>query len=522
MMRIFNFKRTYFFVILLTISSISVGNGEETNQKNIAIHHFMQGEFLLNQGNYALAVLEFQDALSIDPNASTIHVSIADAYRRLGRSKHAEDHLRISIDLDPEDLSNREMLGHLYLINRRYSEAEKEFLVLTNLDLFNDNYITILGDLAKLQERWVESVDYYLKAYEVNPQNFKSLENALQVCLGAELFKRAESICLSLAMAESNNESYWQTYKQITAYNKHYEKTLSAILEIERINGLSIKTLMEKSSIKQEQNKDDEAIKYLLNAFGLDRMNIEIVQRLVSIYLDNENFNEAEFYNDILLKEFSNDPSGFINASIISLNNSLPQKAIDYLQPNIEKFANNYSVHYILGTSYYQVDDLINSEKHLNKALSIFPGSRNSKHTLAMIYDQNGSWMKSDSLYLDLISTDSTDAQAYNNFSYSLVERNDNLELALEMSNIANRLQPKSAPYLDTLGWIYFKLEQYEKALEYIQESYSIDNTNPVILEHLADILKATNQISKANLIYMQAIDIGGDSLSIQQKINIE
>ena len=119
----------------------------------------MQGEFLLNQGNYALAVLEFQDALSIDPNASTIHVSIADAYRRLGRSKHAEDHLRISIDLDPEDLSNREMLGHLYLINRRYSEAEKEFLVLTNLDLFNDNYITILGDLAKLQERWVESVD---------------------------------------------------------------------------------------------------------------------------------------------------------------------------------------------------------------------------------------------------------------------------------------------------------------------------------------------------------------------------
>jgi Flp pilus assembly protein TadD len=522
MMRIFNFKRTYCSVILLTISSISVGNGEETNQKNIAIHHFMQGEFLLNQGNYALAVLEFQDALSIDPNASTIHVSIADAYRRLGRSKHAEDHLRISIDLDPEELSSREMLGHLYLINRRYSEAEKEFLVLANLDLFNDKYITILGDLAKLQERWVESVDYYLKAYEVNPQNFKSLENALQVCLGAELFKRAESICLSLAMAESNNESYWQTYKQITAYNKHYEKTLLAILEIERINGLSIKTLMEKSSIKQEQNKNDEAIKYLLNAFELDKMNIEIIQRLVSIYLDDENFNEAEFYNDILLKEFSNDPSGFINASIISLNNSLPQKAIDYLQPNIEKFTNNYSAHYILGTSYYQVDDLINSEKHLIKALSIFPGSRNSKHTLAMIYDQNGSWMKSDSLYLDLISTDSTDAQAYNNFSYSLVERNDNLELALEMSIIANRLQPKSAPYLDTLGWIYFRLEQYEKALEYVQESYSVDNTNPVILEHLADILKATDQISKANLIYMQAIDIGGDSLLIQRKINIE
>ena len=90
------------------------------------------------------------------------------------------------------------------------------------------------------------------------------------------------------------------------------------------------------------------------------------------------------------------------------------------------------------------------------------------------------------------------------------------------MSIIANRLQPKSAPYLDTLGWIYFKLEQYDKALEYIQASYTIDNTNPVIVEHLADILKATDQISKANLIYMEAIDIGGDSLLIHQKMKIK
>ena len=80
-----------------------------------------------------------------------------------------------------------------------------------------------------------------------------------------------------------------------------------------------------------------------------------------------------------------------------------------------------------------------------------------------MIYDQKGQWVKSDSLYLDLIKTDSTDAQAYNNFVYSLVERKANLELALEMSLIANKIH-KSAPYLDTLGDI-FHLEQYEKSL---------------------------------------------------------
>ena len=509
----------YFFLI---IGSILLAEKGSSNPKELAIHHFMQGEFLLNQGNYALAVLEFQDALDIDPNASTIHISIADAYRRLGRSKHAENHLRIAIDLDPEDLSSREMLGHIYLVNRKYEMAEKEFLVLSNLDVDNDNYISILGDLAKLQERWIQSVDYYLRAYKINSQNYQVLENALQVCLGAELFKKAESICLILAQSDPSNSNYWKTYKQITAYNKNYNNTLLAISEIERIDGPSLKLILEKSAIKQEQNNNDEAIKYLYKAYELDSSNVEVIKRLVSIYLENENFIDAEIINNTLLQKFPDDPSGFINASIISLNNSKPQNAIDYLKPNIEKFENNYSAHYILGTSYYQINDLENSELHLIKALSIFPGSRSSKHTLAMIYDQNGIWIKSDSLYLELITSDSTDAQAYNNFAYSLVERNDNLELALEMSIIANRIQPQSAPYLDTLGWIYFMLEQYDKALEYVQKSYSLDNSNPVIVEHLADILKATDQVSKANLIYMQAIGIGGDSLLIQQKIKME
>ena len=92
---------------------------DEKSNKDLAIHHFMQGEFLLSQGNYALAILEFQDALDIDPNAATIHISIADGYRRLGRSKHAENHLEIAIALDSNDISAREMLGQLYLLNRQ-------------------------------------------------------------------------------------------------------------------------------------------------------------------------------------------------------------------------------------------------------------------------------------------------------------------------------------------------------------------------------------------------------------------
>ena len=107
-------------------------------------------------------------------------------------------------------------------------------------------------------------------------------------------------------------------------------------------------------------------------------------------------------------------------------------------------------------------------------ALGIFHDSRNTKHNLALIYDQIGEWSKSDELYLDLVATESTDAQAFNNYAYSLADRNEDFELALELAKNAIRLVPKSAPYLDTIGWIYYKLNDYEKAINFIRESLSL------------------------------------------------
>ena len=90
-------------VCFFLISLIKWLQGSEFEDSEIALHHFMQGEFLMNQGQYSLAILEFQDAIDLDPNASTIHISIADAYLKLGKVKRSKSHLEIAIDLNPEE-----------------------------------------------------------------------------------------------------------------------------------------------------------------------------------------------------------------------------------------------------------------------------------------------------------------------------------------------------------------------------------------------------------------------------------
>ena len=161
-----------------------------------------------------------------------------------------------------------------------------------------------------------------------------------------------------------------------------------------------------------------------------------------------------------------------------------------FLIPHTNLFSENFTFQYLLGTAYYQIKDYGNSKIYLENALGIFPQSKNTKHNLALIYDAIGKWDESDKLYMELIASDSTDAQAYNNYAYSLVERGENIEFALELAKNAVRLEPESAAYLDTIGWIYFKLSLHDEALIYISESIGIDSNNVTIREHYDEIMK--------------------------------
>ena len=159
-----------------------------------------------------------------------------------------------------------------------------------------------------------------------------------------------------------------------------------------------------------------------------------------------------------------------------------------------------FTVQYLLGTAYYQIKDYKKSKIYLSNALIIYPQSRNTKHNLALIYDSTGDWEESDKLYVDLIASDTTDAQAYNNYAYSLVERDKDIDFALELAQNAIKLEPKSAAYLDTIGWIYFKMDMYDEALRYIRESLSIDSNNPTIQGHLDTIIKNKTKFNSSKL----------------------
>ena len=477
------------FLLLLTCFAFLSANTEQ--EKEIALHHFMQGEFLMNQGNYALAVLEFQDAIDLDPNAATIHISIADAYRRLGKGKRAKDHLMIALDLDPKDLEAREMLGQLYLAQNKFIDAELVFKELKILDPDNLDYLFTLADLARLQKNWDLAIDYYIEGYQINSMSIKGLEQALQIALTSSSFDRAEEICELLLEDDPDNIKFLETIRDLTLFSRKFDVALDMIRRIENIQGTTTELLIQKSALYEELNDPEKALNAMFDAFEMDSLNVNVLHRIVSLLLDKEENEKAILYNQLIIDHFPDDPRGFINNAVMALSGKKPEKAILALSPHLDRFSQDFTMQYLLGTAYYQFKDYGNAKIHLSQALAIFPESRNTKHNLALIYDTIGEWDRSDKFYMELISTDSTDAQAFNNYAYSLVERGEDVEFALELAMNAIRLAPKSAPYLDTIGWIYFKMNRYEEAVDFIRQSLSIDPENKTIKEHLDEVVKA-------------------------------
>ena len=263
--------------------------GSEFEDSELALHHFMQGEFLMNQGNYSLAILEFQDAIDLDPNASTIHVSIADAYLKLGKVKRSKSHLEIAIDLNPEEYEALEILGEIYIKSKDYKNAQITFKKLHDLNPSELDYIFALADLARIQKDWDLAIEYYIEGYNTDNIAVNGLEQALQISIAINNFNKAEKVCELLLIEQPDNIKIVETLIDLSLFNKNYDLSLKMLNKLEKINGISTEIAIQKSVIYQEIQDQEEALNVLLELVEIDSQNIDILDRIVNLHIEQKN-----------------------------------------------------------------------------------------------------------------------------------------------------------------------------------------------------------------------------------------
>lgn len=97
---------------------------------------------------------------------------------------------------------------------------------------------------------------------------------------------------------------------------------------------------------------------------------------------------------------------------------------------------------------------------------------------------------KAEREYREAIELDPDNVLALNNLAYNWAEKGRNLNKALTMAERVMQLSPDTATYVDTYGWILFKLGRLEDAKKAMRTAVA-QASDPDLMRHYAAVLSA-------------------------------
>ena len=85
-----------------------------------------------------------------------------------------------------------------------------------------------------------------------------------------------------------------------------------------------------------------------------------------------------------------------------------------------------------------------------------------------------------------------------NYLGYMLADRGTRLDEALGYIRRAVALDPQNGAYLDSLGWVYYKMGNYELAEENLRRASERMGDDPTIHDHLGELYLKTGRLKLA------------------------
>lgn len=110
-------------------------------------------------------------------------------------------------------------------------------------------------------------------------------------------------------------------------------------------------------------------------------------------------------------------------------------------------------------------------------------------------------------------------ADAHNYLAYMNAERGVKLEEALDHVGVALAVEPENSAYLDTRGWIYYRMGRYQEALEDITLAVEKLPDDPTITDHLGDTHLALGNAEEAVVWWKKSYALDQTNDAVKQKL---
>jgi Flp pilus assembly protein TadD len=152
-------------------------------------------------------------------------------------------------------------------------------------------------------------------------------------------------------------------------------------------------------------------------------------------------------------------------------------------------------------------------------ALARFPESSELLFALAASLERSGAFDEAVERFRELIAREPENASALNYLGYMFADKGVNLEEARDLIRKAVDEEPSSGAYLDSLGWVYFKLGDLDRAEKYLTEAVRLEPFDATVQEHLGELHLARGDRPAAEAAFRRALASRPEEAGQQQRI---
>lgn len=542
------------FLLFLLQSANSQVIENEVNSK--ALIYFIEGKTQELQGNYIYAIEDYMEALKYD-NSPGIYFAISMVYYKL--DKFSESLTEINKALLSDKL-NKDYLLHKSNIMLRLNKVGDAIDIFELLYKTYSEDINIAYSLARIyeeQKNTERAIIIYENITDEYGFDYEVLRRMYDIYLNYKNYEKALDVIRYVLKLDPYDTSNRLKYAALLRILGNYDKSLSIYEELFAINPDDKNLQTELIKLYFLNNQTEKGFTTFAKVIGKEKLEYEEKLQMGEIYYnlilqDNEAVLIAKsIFNDIVINypahwkpyfylgaisiaENEDDYFDYFDKSLLYadtakeayiqiaysyLNKGNYERVISVLDKALPMSENDFRMNYFYGMALQRLSKLEESLLYYEKALKTEPEEVSLLSTLGLVYNTLKRYEESEAMYEKALKINPDDPFILNNYAYNLSVRGIKLDKALAMAKKAVQKDPKNANFLDTIGWIYFKLKDYEFARDYISRSLEVNSGSAVVNDHLGDVYEAMKDNTNALKYWKKAYELSPNSQNIKEKI---
>lgn len=434
--------------------------------------------------------LELLKAASQNPNASgEIYAWLGLTYGQLNQVNQAIRASRTAIRKSPKLLLGYQSLAQIYLQRDRIPEALK---VLDEAAQLSDTDAVYLVNLAEILSAYSNLLGK--DSASVKPRILDLLSRA------AQLKPSQPSVRIKLA----------DGFKQLGEMEKAGEIYQELLKEDDSIPGLREKL----ADLYLRQGNRPAAQEQLEHMIRENPLNAQAYYLLGNLAGEEKNFSKAaEYFERALL--FNPSIAISIELAAMQIASEQGQRALATLDKVRSQIPPSFAVEFYTGMARMQLKQYRKALDHLLEA-EVIAKAKETNHLNHILYFQLGAAFERNQNYEQAalyfkkcIELSPKNVEAMNYLGYMWAEQGLHLEEAKGLIEKAVAAEQENAAYLDSLGWVLYKMGRFQEALPYLLKSLEFSKEpDPTLWDHLGDIYSALKQKEKAREAWSKSIQI--------------